>query len=384
MDLSRIPVIDHHIHIFSSVRNTDDLGFSITSYPTPRKHLSSSMTYRIMISELRRFFHMEGATAQEVMAERNRRFDADPRGYIQSLLADANIRILICDLDAPISAYWTGNYRTDAEAYEFFDTIEPDVTVGRVVRIEIACNKRLKDNLPFDEFVKVFRSDLIGEMEKFHAIAIKSVIGYFTGLEVSNPTEEEARAAYEKFLANRKDSASEKIWRDYMLHRGADICAEKDVPLQIHTGWGDTPYGDLRRLSAFLLYDFLREEHVRKINVVLLHAGYPYSREAGILASQLPNVYVDLSEMIPYAGYAADTVLLELMEAAPTTKLIFGTDGGGTPEPVWLGAIYVKKALKLILEGWMAKGYITEAEAFEIAEDILYKNALGLYPSLSI
>ena len=382
MDLSNIPMIDHHIHIFSSTRNNDDMGFSITSYPMEKRHLRASMTYRMMIAELRRLFGMPGADADAVMAERNRRFDADPRGYIHSLLRDANIRVLICDLDAPISAYWTGNYRTDAEAWQFFDTIEPEVTVGRVVRIEIACNKRLGDALPFDEFLGAFRTDMLREIEKFHAIALKSVIGYFTGLAVGNPDRDSAAAAYARFLKDRGDAEAEKIWRDYMLHEGVKLCRELGLPLQIHTGWGDTPYGDLRRLSAFLLYDFLKEEESRAIPIALLHAGYPYAREAGILASQLPQAYVDFSELLPYAAYAAEGVLRELMETAPTTKLLFGTDGGGMPEPVWLGAIHAKQALAPILTEWMGRGWVDAAEAFNIAEQLLYKNALSLYPSL--
>ena len=380
MSLHNIPVIDHHLHIFSSVRREEDMGFAITSYPTDPRHLRSMMPYRLMMRELKRLFQMKDASCQEVMAERNRRYDADSRNYIQNLMKDANIQALICDLDAPISAYWTGNYRTDEDAYEFFRLMEPEVQVGRVVRIEIACNKRLNDELPFSDFIRAFYEDMDREIRKFNALALKSVIGYFTGLLVTNPSKEEAQRAYDAFQKDRNNSKAEKTWRDYMLHEGVRICAEKNLPLHIHTGWGDTPYGDLRRLSPFLLYDFLKEDNSRKIPIVLLHAGYPYVRESGILVSQLPQVYVDFSEMLPYASYASEQALLELLETAPTTKVLYGTDGGGMPEPVWLGAHLARESLGEILDKWIQKQYVTKKEALEIAGQLLYKNALELYP----
>jgi len=382
MDLRSVPVIDNHIHTFPAKRLRDSIHFSITSFPMEEKHLRSAMPYHMLIAMLRKLFAMEGASDDEVMAERNRRFDADPRGYIHFLMRDAGIKALICDLDAPISAYWTGRYRTEESVEEFFETMEPEVAVGRVIRIEIACNLLLDRALGFDDFCSTFRTNMLAGIEKYRALALKSVIGYFTGLAVSHPSYEEAEAAYAAFLADRSDAAAEKIWRDYMLHEGLAICVEKNLPLHIHTGWGDTPYGDLRRMDPFDLYDFLKEETCRKVPVVLLHAGYPYVREIGILASQLPQVYLDISEMVPYAGYAADTALPMILETAPITKVLYGTDGGGLPEPIWMGAVYIKRVLEKILDGWVREGWLSEAQALEAAENILWRNAESLYPNL--
>lgn len=384
MNFSSIPVIDNHIHIFPSRRGEDDLGFAITSYPMEKQHIHSMMPYRMTIAALRRFFQMEGASAEAVMARRNRQFDANPREYIHSLLNNANIKGLICDLDAPISAYWTGNYRTEQEAQDFFEAIEPEIALGRVIRIEVACNKLLSQQLPFADFCADFSRSIDEGIKKYNALALKSVIGYFTGLSVSNPSAAQAQSAYERFLRDKNDGGAEKIWRDYMLHQGLRICREKEIPLHIHTGWGDTPYGDLRRLNPFFLYDFLREEEARSVPIVLLHAGYPYVRETAILASQLPQVYVDFSEMLPYGGHAAETALSMLLETAPLTKVIFGTDGGGVPEPIWFGALYARKILEELLGAWVKEAYFTEKEAYSAAEDILYRTTLRLHSGLEI
>ena len=358
------------------------MGYAITSYKMDRRHIESMMTYRMVTAELKRFFHMPEASADEIQQERYRRLRDMPREYIQSLLSDASIKILMCDLDAPVSAYWTGRYRLDEDVEKFFWIVEPEVDTARVIRIETACNRILDQNLLFEEFCDTFKTRMEEGIKKYNVVALKSIIAYHTGLEISNPSREKAKKAYEKFIKNRNDFGSEKTWRDFMVHEGLKICKEYQMPLQIHTGWGDTPYGDLRRLSPKLLYDFLREEETLKIPIVLLHAGYPYVREMGILSSHFPNLYFDFSEMTPYAGMALETALPMLLETAPTTKILYGTDGGGIPEPVWFGAVYSKKVLAKVLGNIVEQGYMTSSEAYQAAESIMYRNALSLYPGL--
>lgn len=384
MDLSFLPVIDNHMHIIPPRNLYRELNFAITAYPVDRKSMYSMISHKMFLSRLATYFGMKGASEEEVMAERNRRYDSDPTGYIRALMKDANIKGLICDLDSPISAYWKGNYRTDHDVEEFIGYMEPGIRIGRIIRIEIVANLLLEENLPFDAFLRRWRENMLLGAEKFDIIAIKSVIAYFTGLAVRNPSREEACAAYEAFLRDRSDSRNEKIWRDYMIHQGLELCHELSLPMQIHTGYGDAPYGDLRTLNPTLLIDFLKEDLCMKVPVVLLHGGYPYCREIGILASQFPQVYLDFSEFMPLAGYAAETAVPMILETAPYTKVLYGTDGGGVPETVWLGAVYSKEFLGDFLENLVRRDYLSEKDARDIADAIFWRNALEVYPKLKL
>ncbi len=381
MDLSGIPIIDNHVHpgMVDQIRNA--VNFCVTQYPIDERDRKNLVSYRMFIAALRRYFDMPGASDEEVMTERDRRYAVDPRAYIQKIMADSNIRGLVCDIDSPVSAYWTGKYRTDEDLAAFVNAYEPEIGVAKIIRIEVAYNKRLKEKLDFKEFCDTFFRDMEEGIKKYNVVGIKTIIAYFTGLEVTAPTEEEAKRAYEAFLADPSDFGSEKIFRDYMLHLGMALCADKGLPLQVHTGFGDAPWAHLKRVSPALLSDFLYEETSMKVKTILLHAAYPFSREAAILAQQVPQVYVDFSEMLIFAGQGAGAVVPMLMEAAPLTKIMYGTDCGDS-DHFHFGAAYTREILGDVLGSWVRKGIFTEAEAYEEAENILYKNVLSVYPGV--
>jgi predicted TIM-barrel fold metal-dependent hydrolase len=68
----------------------------------------------------------------------------------------------------------------------------------------------------------------------------------------------------------------------------------ESIPVQFHTGLGDN---DLRlSLATPSLMQPLIHAHP-KTNFVLLHASYPFTREAGYLVSVYPNVYLDFGEV---------------------------------------------------------------------------------------
>ena len=65
--------------------------------------------------------------------------------------------------------------------------------------------------------------------------------------------------------------------------------------VQFHTGLGDSDI-ILTLSSPAHLQPLIRA--YPNTTVVLLHGSYPYTREAGYLASVYPNVYLDFGEVI--------------------------------------------------------------------------------------
>jgi predicted TIM-barrel fold metal-dependent hydrolase len=107
--------------------------------------------------------------------------------------------------------------------------------------------------------------------------------------------------------------------------------------------------------------------------VVLLHAGYPFVREAAYLASVYPNVYVDFSQAAPLlAGPGLTRVLEELLALAPLTKVLYGSDAWGIPEWFWLAARAARRALGEAL------AWLPAEEARWAARRVLHDNAAGL------
>jgi predicted TIM-barrel fold metal-dependent hydrolase len=210
-------------------------------------------------------------------------------------------------------------------------------------------------------------------------IALKSVIGYYTGLDIRKLSENNVRKGYYAYLADSEDRSAEKTIRDHIFFLSAGLCKQYDFPLQVHTGMGDTPICDLRETNPLNLQTSLNDEICLNTRIVLLHTGYPFVCESGLLVNHYPNLYLDISSMVPYAGIAVETKLLELFEMAPMSKILYGSDGGGIPEHAWFAAVYFKEVLAKVLETLIHKNLISQEFAMNTASLILSENVKRVY-----
>ena len=141
------------------------------------------------------------------------------------------------------------------------------------------------------------------------------------------------------------------------------------LPLQVHTGFGDS---DLLLPRARPGYLKPLIERFERTTFVLLHC-YPFVREAGWLASVYGNVFLDLSLTIPHVARPA-VALAEALELAPVSKLLYASDAALTPELYLLAALWWRDALAAVLPDLLPAGAAEEA-----ARMILRDNARSLY-----
>jgi len=182
------------------------------------------------------------------------------------------------------------------------------------------------------------------------------------------------------FAQKTKDMIKkEKVIREYMLFKTLELCKKFDLPLQIHTGMGASPDIDIRSANPLHLINIIRDPEFNKVKIVLVHSGYPYVEEAGYLANQYPNVYIDISEMNPFISIGVKNKILSLLEMAPTTKIMYGSDGFYTPEVYWIAAIIGKEALSQALDQLIKREFIDEDYGYKSAKFILHENAKKLY-----
>ncbi|MCL7051037.1 hypothetical protein MKW94_016524, partial [Papaver nudicaule] len=170
-----------------------------------------------------------------------------------------------------------------------------------------------------------------------------------------------------------------KSFVDYIFTCSLDIALSFDLPIQIHTGFGDKDL-DLRLSNPLHLRAILDDKRYSKCNIVLLHASYPFSREASYLASVYPQVYLDFGLAIPKLSVHGMTASVkELLELAPTNKVLFSTDGYAFPETFYLGAKRAREVVASVLRDACHEGDLTISEAVEAAKDIFKNNAIRLY-----
>lgn len=382
IDLSAIPVIDNHCHPFLKNREPAvfEDNFCIALFDVPAVDMRNTIYFQMVINELRRFFGMkEDATVDEVIALRNDWAFNHRKEYAEKLFGDANIVSFMCDFGFPITQKRKPeNYLKPDEIAEYVDNCGK-IVVKSIDRIEWIANRLLKEALPFEEFERKLATETEKMVKTKSLIAIKSVIAYYTGLQVEMLTHDEFKKGYYAFLADPTDSVAEKKFRDFTFVKACEICRDLDIPLQIHTGLGDSPDCNIVRCNPALLTDALNDPRCRDTKLVLIHGGYPYAENLGMLVNHYENVYADISAFIPFASIACEDKMKRIMELAPLNKIFFGTDGGIILESLWYGAKNFKRVFARILDELIEAGYITREFAIQTAENILYKNVQRVY-----
>lgn len=94
--------------------------------------------------------------------------------------------------------------------------------------------------------------------------------------------------------------------------------------VQFHTGLGDADI-TLTRSSPALLQPLIVVNP--RTTFVLLHASYPYMREAGYLTAMYKNVYLDIGEVFPVVSRSGqEAVMQQVLELAPTNKIMWSSE----------------------------------------------------------
>jgi uncharacterized protein len=377
------PVVDAHCHPFLPDKETRpfEAYLTLSDIPQRMEDLKSTMLYRLVMRELGQVMRLRGD--EKIIAERQRRIKGDPSGYIQMLFDEAGLETLLVDSGYPFKEFV--GYEIYLE--DFSKMIGREVR--EIFRLEVAVHGLLKGLVPYDQAVEDFRSQ-IGKAISGGCIALKSVIAYRTGLAVRSWEEGIVKRSWGEMVSLVRDSKkpsavlSERNERnksvyDSFLMIGVEEARRLAVPLQIHTGMGDSPSMDLRIADPSLLYDLLQNSVAREASIVLTHGGYPYMEEAAFLANAYPNVYIDLSETIPIVSVGLRSRLLSLFEMAPITKIMYGSDGFNIPELYWFSAVYTKRALASVLGELVRHDGLGETDAVDIGKSFLAGNARRLY-----
>ena len=154
--------------------------------------------------------------------------------------------------------------------------------------------------------------------------------------------------------------------------------AAHGLPIQVHVGFGDRDL-DLHRTDPMLLLPLLRT--MTPVPVLLLHC-YPFQRQAGYLAQAFDHVNFDVGLAINYLGRPLDRTVAEALETAPFAKQLYSSDAFGPPELHVLGSVLWRRAMGLVLGGWVRAGDCTEQDAIRIVDMIGVHNAERVYGDL--
>ncbi|CAG8596907.1 9832_t:CDS:10 [Dentiscutata erythropus] len=255
--------------------------------------------------------------------------------------------------------------------------------VRRIVRIESIAEKILYDLATSNQKVlnfSAFEESLKKQFEIYakseSVAAFKSIAAYRSGLNINCvPNPEATAVALGNFISDfeslpdKKGSAKfiNKVLIDHILNLAIDIAVQHDIPIQFHTG-------TLQKYCIPLI------EKYPNAKFVLLHAAYPYTRQAGYLASIYSNVYVDIGLVFPLISTSGQQAILrELLEICPSNKILFSTDGRYHPESFYVAAIQGREALNKVLLESVENGEFSYEETIKVAKQIMFENSNILY-----
>jgi uncharacterized protein len=112
---------------------------------------------------------------------------------------------------------------------------------------------------------------------------------------------------------------------------------------------------------------------------VIFHGSYPYGSELATMAKNYANVLIDMCWLHIISPKVARDYLSEWIETVPANKIMgFGGDYSYV-EGVYTHAETARENVACVVADKVISGYMTEADAKELAEKILRKNAVAVY-----
>jgi predicted TIM-barrel fold metal-dependent hydrolase len=217
------------------------------------------------------------------------------------------------------------------------------------------------------------------------AVAVKFEAAYLRKLDFDGADINTARQVYARYVRGGEPSASSyKQLQDFLFHYIAREAGRLGLAVHIHAINGAGAFYRQSGSNPQLLENAFNDPSLRKTNFVIIHGGYPFTKEVVGLISK-PNVYADFSAQtfLIYPRELSE-VLRTWLEAYPD-KILFGTDAFSFgpevdwPEVAWLSNTSARQALAIALTGMMDDHEITRARAIELAQMALRDNAVKLY-----
>jgi uncharacterized protein len=216
------------------------------------------------------------------------------------------------------------------------------------------------------------------------AIAVKFEAAYLRPLSFEDVPRAEAARIYSGARALSAADADYKKLQDFIFRYIAVECGRLGMAVHLHAAAGAGGYFHVAGANPLLLEPLLNDPKLRPINFVMLHGGWPFTREIAALLSK-PNAYADFSEQT-FMNYprAVSQVIREWIEYAPD-KVLFATDAYPFSEEMsweeagWVASTTGRQALGLALTEMLHDGEITRERALELARMVLRDNARKLY-----
>ncbi|KAI1452584.1 glutamine synthetase/guanido kinase [Annulohypoxylon moriforme] len=390
------PLIDNHAHPLlkpGAVTKHPLLSIASEAHGPALEDSKTSLPHIRAVKQLARALNCK-ETWEAVEAAIERKRNESPDDWVNFCLEDIETILIDDGLDRPGLS----------ETYSWHDKFTRS-KCKRIVRIEtVAANViahflQLGSDIIFkdtfmDHVIDKYSLEIQKALEDPDVVGFKSIICYRRGLDIpsedSIQTENAKRALRGIISGGLRDAYGDGFslvkklehshLNDLVVHTAAKLIRDASghkKPLQFHTGLGDNDI-TLTRSSPSHLQHFIREYPT--VPIVLLHSGYPWTRETAYLATMYPNVYADIGEVFPcISRQGQEGVVKQMLEICPWTKILCSTDAHGFPEMYLISVNQIRSVLEAVLGGLVRNDQINEKQAVQIVQAVLFSNSKKLY-----
>jgi hypothetical protein len=350
-----------------------------------RYHVRESIFIKYLVKDLSVLLRCK-PTLEAVIAARNDR-GRDYARYIGDLFRDVHLSNAMVD---------TGfNEGMDRSGFLAFEKAIQPCNMRTLARVDTIQAPLLRQSGSFEDLEQEFLKRVTDALDGagnfgFKSWGMKSYLLPQLGLVKPHYDSVAAKKSWEEFKALRPIAAADREeandrgrkLKEYLFTLALEECMKRDMPMQMHAGDGEAPGVILRRQHPYFLEEVVRFDRdgvMRMPKLIPIHAGYPLVGEAAWLSHLYTNCYFEISLMNPFIHQGLERRFLEILEAVPISKVLFGSDAYHLPELYWLAGKWGKRYLSRALATYVQEKILTHEEALEAARMILHKNNRRTY-----
>jgi len=384
------PAIDNHAHPLLTAANRNAIPFEgLISEANPGQGLTeddpSTLACFRATAQLSRLYRLSVEPTWE--AVKAARASVDYEQLCIRCMEPSRIQCILMDDGL-------GGVQELAEGYKWHDRYTYSPT-KRIVRVEtlaenvlvgfleaMIASGRIDPPTYTTQFLERLTEAIQEAANDPEVVGFKSIACYRTGLDIAvnyfrEDLERSLMVVVLRYEMTKKLRLADKAINDMIVLTTLRIAGQCGKPVQFHTGLGDNDI-TLKLSSPSHMQPIIKAYPQTKF--VLLHSSYPYTREAGYLTANYPNVYLDFGEVFPILSAEGQrSVVRQVLELAPTNKILWSTDGHWWPESYYLGSIQAREVLYDVLSASVKAQEMTEAQAIGIVRRALFENSNKLY-----
>jgi hypothetical protein len=367
IDLSQVPFVDGHMHPPLRVRpqTVEEYRWPwFEGLPSESQQVTELVPYRWAIRQL----------ADELGCA------ADERSVVGATrgLDQATLLATACERSQTTGLVADTGYPSPGDSLPLAAIRATGVEVAPLLRLESVAGDLIAEGLAFADLIERYDAEVSGARAAGYA-GLKSIAAYRSGLAIRRWEASDAETALERQRTRGVLRVQEQELVDFLLLRALPIARRDGMPVQLHAGYGDRDL-DLRLVNPLHLRGMLSSDEAQGVHFVVLHAAWPFVREAAFMTAVYANVTLDIATCIPPLGHAA---LLEAWRCALSVgainRLQASTDAAGLPEHISLGAMRARSTLGQVLAELVASGELSAGQAERAGASILSGNSRRLY-----